>query len=121
IDGNSSDGTQDAVKAFGDQVAIFRSEPDRGIYDAMNKGIALATGDVVGILNADDFYPDATIISAVVNKFREDNIEGVYGDLEYVDASNLSAVKRKWIAGAYSENAFLYGWMPPHPTFFIRR
>jgi glycosyltransferase involved in cell wall biosynthesis len=121
IDGNSTDGTQDAVHAFGDMVSIFKSEPDQGIYDAMNKGIDLATGDVIGILNADDFYPDPTVISNVVDKFKSGGAEGVYGDLEYVDAQVLSVVKRKWVAGAYRENAFLYGWMPPHPTFFIKR
>jgi glycosyltransferase involved in cell wall biosynthesis len=120
IDGNSTDGTQEAVRAFGAKVTVFKSEPDRGIYDAMNKGIDLATGDLIGILNADDFYPDPTIISSVVARVNLKGADGVYGDLEYVDTQNLSNVTRKWVAGEYRSNAFLYGWMPPHPTFFVK-
>jgi glycosyltransferase involved in cell wall biosynthesis len=121
IDGNSKDGTQEIVKSFGDKITRFISEPDKGIYDAMNKGISLATGDYIGILNADDFYPDATVLSDVAAALQAKNAQGCYGDLEYIDATDESLVKRKWISGKYKANSFLFGWMPPHPTFFVSR
>lgn len=119
IDGNSTDGTKQAVEAYGEKITRFLSEKDSGIYDAMNKGIAMATGDVIGILNADDFYADSGVISDVVKSMSASNAEACYGDLEYVDSSDTSVIKRKWVAGTYRGNSFLYGWMPPHPTFFI--
>ena len=119
VDGGSTDGTQEIVRSYGDKIAKFTSEPDNGIYDAMNKGILLASGDVIGILNADDSYAFPTVISEVVQTMSSGAFDGVYGDLEYVDAAET--VKRKWISGAYKAGAFLNGWMPPHPTFFVRK
>ncbi len=121
IDGNSTDGTQGIIEHFGSKIAVFRSESDKGIYDAMNKGIALATGEVVGILNADDFYKDKQVIEKIVNKFAETQAEGLYADLVFVDANALDKVTRYWRSGSYNDNSFLFGWMPPHPTFFVKR
>ena len=126
-------------------VTVVRSEPDNGIYDAMNKGIALATGDVIGILNADDFYADSRVLARVAAVFEDPAVMGCYGDLVYVnDARNngqwivdngqrktdncqLSIVNcqlplhRYWKAGSFDHTRFAWGWMPPHPTFFVRR
>ncbi|MDQ6480211.1 glycosyltransferase family 2 protein [Dyadobacter sp. LHD-138] len=121
IDGNSKDGTQEVIASYGSKIHQFLSEPDKGIYDAMNKGIKLATGDLIGILNADDFYASNTVISEIVGAIEKDNADACYGDLNYVDAQDESVIKRKWISGKYKPNAFLMGWMPPHPTFFLKK
>ena len=121
IDGNSKDGTQEVIASYGSKIHQFLSEPDKGIYDAMNKGIKLATGDLIGILNADDFYASSTVISEIVGAIEKDNADACYGDLNYVDAQDESVIKRKWISGKYKPNAFLMGWMPPHPTFFLKK
>jgi len=121
VDGNSKDGTQEIVRSYGDKIARFLSEPDAGIYDAMNKGIQLATGDVVGILNADDFYAYPSVISEVASLLSAADVDASYGDLEYIDASDATLVRRKWVSGAYKVGAFLNGWMPPHPTFFVKK
>lgn len=121
VDGKSKDGTCDIVRSFGDKISIFVSEPDKGIYDAMNKGVNLATGDVIGILNSDDFYADANVISDIVSTFKSTGAQGVYADLVYVDRENINKVTRTWKSGNYEEGKFLYGWMPPHPTFFVKR
>ncbi|PSL30253.1 glycosyltransferase family 2 protein [Dyadobacter jiangsuensis] len=121
VDGNSKDGTQDIVRSYGDKIARFLSEPDAGIYDAMNKGIQLATGDVIGILNADDFYAYPSVVSEVAEALASSNADASYGDLEYIDANDATVVRRKWVSGAYKVGAFLNGWMPPHPTFFVKK
>jgi glycosyltransferase involved in cell wall biosynthesis len=121
VDGNSKDGTQAIIAQYGSRIAKFISEPDKGIYDAMNKGIGLATGDYIGILNADDFYANSQVISDVAKALQESKAQGSYGDLQYVDAVNENLVKRNWVSGAFKSNSFLYGWMPPHPTFFISK
>lgn len=120
IDGVSKDETLTIVKQF-NHVSKVVSEPDKGIYDAMNKGILLATGDVVGILNSDDFYAGDAVLSQVAKAFEKTGCDAVYADLDYVDQHNVQKVIRHWKAGSYKENAFLWGWMPPHPTFFVRR
>lgn len=121
VDGNSTDGTGAIVKSYGSKIDKFISEPDKGIYDAMNKGIKLATGDVIGILNADDFYAGTTIIFDVVRAMTQTGADGCYGDLNYVDGQDEAVIKRNWISGEYKANSFLMGWMPPHPTFFVRK
>lgn len=121
IDGGSTDGTAEIVGRSGDAVARFVSEPDDGIYDAMNKGIALATGEVVGILNADDLYADDRVLSDVAKVFEDPSVDSCYGDLVYVDPSDTGRVVRTWRAGSYRKKLFYRGWMPPHPTFFVRR
>ncbi len=120
IDGNSMDATVDIIKQNAPN-CIIHSESDNGIYDAMNKGIILSTGDIVGILNSDDFYANSSIISKVVELFEQENCDAVYGDLVYVDANDTNRVTRKWISGKFSKQNFLYGWMPPHPTFFVKK
>ena len=120
IDGKSTDNTLKIVEKYADKIAVVISEPDKGIYDAMNKGVNLATGDVVGILNSDDFYTSNTIISDIVQCFNKDT-DAVYADLVYVDQKDTNKVTRNWISGVYKQNAFKKGWMPPHPTFFVRK
>ena len=121
IDGNSRDNTKSIIDKYKDKIARFVSEKDEGIYDAMNKGISMATGDVIGILNSDDFYKDNTVISKVVNLFVVQNPNAVYGDLVYVAKENTQKIVRYWKAGEYKEGMFLQGWMPPHPAFFVKR
>lgn len=121
VDGASKDKTVTIVRSFGFKVSQFISEPDKGIYDAMNKGISLATGDIIGILNADDVYADSKVISDVVKKFQEEKAEGLYADLVYVKREDTSKITRYWRSGNYTPGKFLKGWMPPHPTFFVKR
>jgi glycosyltransferase involved in cell wall biosynthesis len=121
IDGGSTDGTVGTIEKYQLGITKIVSERDDGIYDAMNKGIRLATGEVIGILNADDFYPDSGILEKVAQVFGNEDIESCYGDLEYVDAVDTARVVRHWRSGPYDVNKFYSGWMPPHPTFFVRR
>ena len=120
VDGASIDDTLRLLEA-GKHRGPFVSEPDKGIYDAMNKGIQMASGEIVGILNSDDVYANQTIIEKVVALFEQTDADAIYGDLWYVDTANMQRVTRKWVAGSYRREAFLYGWMPPHPTFFVRK
>jgi len=120
IDGASKDNTIDLVADSGHTGPVV-SEKDNGIYDAMNKGVRLATGDIIGILNSDDFYPDAEVLEKVAKAFEDKNCDAVYGDLLFVDQQHGKKVVRKWIAGGYDKNLFYNGWMPPHPTFFVRK
>ncbi|HMQ50296.1 MAG TPA: glycosyltransferase family 2 protein [Saprospiraceae bacterium] len=121
VDGGSTDNTLDIIHAAGTKIKEFISEPDNGLYDALNKGLALATGDVIGILNSDDFYPNKRVLEKVAKTFFIHQTDSVYGDLQYVEHDNLKRVVRHWKSGKYYSNSFLYGWMPPHPTFFVRR
>jgi glycosyltransferase involved in cell wall biosynthesis len=121
VDGASKDSTCEIVRSFGDKISMFVSERDKGIYDAMNKGVKLATGDVIGILNSDDFYADANVVSDIVHTFEKTGAQGVFADLVYVDRENINKVTRTWKSGLYKEGKFLFGWMPPHPTFFVKR
>jgi glycosyltransferase len=120
VDGLSKDNTLAIVKEFS-HVAKVISEKDKGIYDAMNKGVQLATGDIIGILNSDDFYTSPLILSKVAAAFEDPAVDAVYGDLQYVKATNVQAVTRTWKSGVYKKKYLYYGWMPPHPTFFVRR
>jgi glycosyltransferase involved in cell wall biosynthesis len=119
IDGASSDDTCSLVKKNSAK-SILTSEKDQGIYDAMNKGLAKASGDIIGILNSDDTYLSATILQKVADLFEQTNADAVYGDLIYSNPQT-GRVTRSWKAGSFSKNAFLYGWMPPHPTFFVKK
>lgn len=121
IDGVSTDGTLKTVEHYRDSLAKVVSEPDAGIYDAMNKGLKLATGDVIGILNADDFYASSDVLKKVANVFSEPDVDACYGDLVYVDSKDLNKVTRYWHSGNFNVRKFYLGWMPPHPTFFVRR
>ncbi len=121
VDGNSNDGTTDLVaqlgKEFPERKILYKSEPDKGIYDAMNKGLEMATGDLIGFLNADDFlmYPEA--IENLVSNLG--SAQAIYADLVYVDSNNVNKVIRYWKSG-FKAN-FKLGWMPPHPTFYCRK
>jgi len=121
IDNCSTDQTLDIAKNYSEQVSRIISEPDKGIYDALNKGIKIASGDVIGILHADDFYPSETIIEDVIKKFVETGVDSVYGDLQYVSKKKSEKVIRNWVAGEFSMKKLTHGWMPPHPTFFVKR
>ncbi len=121
IDGKSTDGTIDIVQSYGTKVARFVSESDNGLYDAMNKGIRLATGAVIGLLNADDFYRHDRVIANVVALIERTGSDAVYGDMLYVDRNDTSKLKRYWRSGWYKDNAFMWGWMPGHLSFFAKR
>jgi len=122
IDGNSTDGTVDRIAPYHRNIHHFVSEKDKGIYDAMNKGLALATGDVIGILNSDDVYADNGILEEVMHVFQEDpSMDMVYGDLVYVQPDNLTIVVRNWRSTPYYDRYFEDGHVPPHPSLFLRR
>ena len=120
VDGLSKDNTLDIVREF-PHVRRVISEKDHGIYDAMNKGLKLATGEVVGILNSDDFYASHEVLSRVMAAFKDPAVDVVYGDLQYVKKNNVHVITRSWKSGQYKRKYFYYGWMPPHPAFFVRR
>jgi len=119
IDGGSTDGTADLVKSYGKNINKFLSEKDNGIYNAMNKGIKLSSGDIIGFLNSDDVYFDDSIINKVVNIFENEKVDCVYGDLVYVSENNK--IKRYWKSGNFNLKSFKNGWMPPHPSFFVKK
>ncbi len=121
IDGASKDTTLSIVDKYKDKIAKVISEKDKGIYDAMNKGVQNATGDIIGILNSDDYYYDTTVISEVVRLFEQEKTDGLYADLVYVDRSDSEKIIRYWKSGKYTPGKFLKGWMPPHPTFFVKK
>ena len=121
IDGNSNDGSQQILEKHSDKLAYWISEQDNGVYDAMNKGILKATGDVIGILNSDDFYFDEHVISKVVKAFSDEDIDAVYGDLIFVDPKNLNRTVRTYSSKNWYPDKFAKGYMPAHPTFFVKR
>ena len=121
IDGASSDETINIIKSEGSHVAKLVSEKDGGIYDAMNKGIAMATGEIIGFINADDFYASSDVLAKVAAVFNDSNIDACYGDLCYVGRHDTSAIVRYWQSSTFHPNSFEEGWCPPHPTFFVRR
>ena len=118
VDGKSTDRTLKIIQSKQKRIKLI-SEKDQGIYDAMNKGINIASGDVIGILNADDVYKNKQVLSEVMNAFKN-NVSIVYGDIEYVN-NDLSRVVRKWKAGIFRPGKFKWGWMPPHPGFFMKK
>ena len=120
VDGASTDGTTDLIKKYADQYKNVRwiSEPDKGIYNALNKGIAMATGDVIGFLHSDDVLFSEHSIEQIAKAFDDKNIDVVYGDLQYCRGKK---VIRRWVSNAFERNSLKYGWMPPHPTVYVRR
>jgi glycosyltransferase involved in cell wall biosynthesis len=120
VDGNSKDETMQIVKSFGDKIK-FISEPDNGIYDALNKGVKMATGEVVGTIGSDDFYPNDLVISQVADVFKHADLDSVYGDVEFVNPGAEDKVVRFWKGGEYKKSNWLNGWMPPHIAFFVKR
>jgi glycosyltransferase involved in cell wall biosynthesis len=120
IDGGSTDGTLERLRQTLAPNTHLVSEPDGGIYDALNKGCARATGDIIGLLHSDDWLADPHVLADVAQAFTP-GVDAVYGDLDYVSAKDPSHIVRHWQAGPYSRNRLKQGWMPPHPTLFIRR
>ena len=123
IDGNSSDSTTDIVNDYQATYSYIKmvSENDLGIYDALNKGIAMATGDVIGFLHSDDLFPSCNIISELVAKMKNDNLDGIYGDLQYVAKENTNRIIRFWKSCEFRRELLKKGWMPPHPTLFLKK
>ena len=122
VDGQSNDGTIEIIKsiAFNHNNVNWISEKDNGIYDALNKGIELATGDIIGFVHSDDFLSNKTIISSIVEYFKIQNADGIYGDLHYVSKDNINKVVRNWISKPFKSNLLKRGWMPPHPTLYLK-
>jgi glycosyltransferase involved in cell wall biosynthesis len=121
IDGASTDGTLQVIKGYSDANRRVISEPDKGMYDAVNKGIRFSSGEVVGMLNADDLYTGPLVLELVARAFLDTEVDCCYGDLVYVHPVRIQSVIRYWHAGPYRQDRFWWGWMPPHPTFFVRR
>jgi glycosyltransferase involved in cell wall biosynthesis len=120
-DGGSTDGTLEAIALLSKAETLLVSEPDHGIYDAINRGILRATGDVIGLMHSDDFFADDGVIAKVAAAFSDRAIDGVYGDLQYVSAIDPNRVIRHWRSGSYEPSLLKRGWMPPHPTLYLRR
>lgn len=122
IDGNSTDGTTEIIQSYGDKISRFVSEPDKGMYDALNKGLRLATGDIIGLMHSDDEFYDATVVSQIVAAFQNNpNTDGVYGDGIYVSNDAEERIIRDRIGGAYSLKKVQSGWLPLHPTVYLKR
>ena len=121
IDGVSTDHTLNIIESHRQKISKFISEPDRGIYDAMNKGISLASGEIIGILNADDVYSNSGVLDKVATVFEDHNVGACYGDLVYVEQENLNKIVRYWKSCDYQNGLFKKGWVPAHPTFFARK
>lgn len=121
IDGASSDGTLVEIQGRARPGMRVISEPDDGIYDALNKGIAATTGDVIGLMHSDDFFAYGDVLRDVARCFEDTGANAVYGDLDYVSSSNPDKVIRRWKSSAYSPPKLSRGWMPPHPTLFVKR
>jgi len=121
VDGGSTDDTLDILTKYRSRISTCISEPDNGIYEAMNKGIKLSNGDIIATLNADDVYADQTIVGQMVEFIQKNGLDAAYGDLVYIDHNNSGRVTRFWKAGEYKIGAFYHGWVIPHPTFFCRK
>lgn len=121
VDGGSTDGTLSIIEKHAGKLTQWLSEPDKGIYDAMNKGLGLATGDIVGFLNADDHYPHPNVLSHVAKCFKETTNDACFGDLVYFSANQPQKICRYWRATSFQPGLFAKGWCPPHPTFFVRK
>ncbi len=121
VDGGSSDRTLEVLGRAARLPDVLISERDDGIYDALNKGLSKASGEVVGFLHSDDFYPNDDVLTSVAERFEDSSVDAVYGNLEYVYAHQPQRVLRSWKSEAYARDRFATGWMPPHPTFYMRR
>ncbi len=120
IDGGSSDGTLDIIKNWKAHRVIVNSSPDNGIYDAMNKGLSIASGEFVGFLNSDDFFSSENSLATIVEFLKKSKADLCFGDLYYVDAKNSSKIIRRWKTGQFKFEKFSSGWLAPHPTFYLR-
>ncbi|MFZ4481587.1 MAG: glycosyltransferase family 2 protein [Rhodoferax sp.] len=121
VDGASTDDTVQVLQSCMHAQALWVSEPDNGIYDALNKGLARATGDVIGLMHSDDFFADAQVLARVAAAFADPDVDAVYGDLDYVASDDTTRIIRRWRSGEYSPARLARGWMPPHPTLYLRR
>jgi glycosyltransferase involved in cell wall biosynthesis len=121
IDGSSNDGTIELIKSYGDKISKFVSEPDFGIYDAMNKGINIAKGDIIGMLNSDDYFTSRNIVKDIVYAFENNDIDAVYGDVKFVASKDKNKTVRYYSSKRFSPIKFRYGLMPPHPSFYVKR
>lgn len=121
IDGGSVDGTLSIINSIPNRVNFIVSEPDYGIYDAMNKGIINSSGEIIGILNSDDFYTHINVITEICSVFQEISVECVYGDVNYVKYQNPDLILRRWKSGIFKNGSFQKGWHPAHPAFFVKR
>jgi glycosyltransferase involved in cell wall biosynthesis len=121
VDAQSTDGTLEAINRRQTAAVRLISEPDKGIYDALNKGMRMARGDILGIVHSDDFLAHDRVLERVAEAFVDPTIDAVYGDLDYVSADNPDQIIRRWQAGTFMPGKLRLGWMPPHPTLFIRR
>ncbi len=121
VDGRSTDGTVDLIKKNSYHITKWISETDAGMYDAINKGMKLASGEIIGLLHSDDVLASEDVISEIAKCFQSQNIDSLYGDLVYVEAKNLQKVLRFWKGLPYNRQRFEYGWMPAHPTFYFRK
>ncbi|MBO9506222.1 glycosyltransferase family 2 protein [Thalassospira sp. A3_1] len=121
IDGASTDGTLDLIKNHGQHVIRWVSEPDQGIYDAMNKGLKLASGDIIGFLNADDIYKDSSVLARVLSIMDSENLDVLFGDAEFINPEQPDQPLRRYSSKRFSADRIAWGWMPAHPTLFMRR
>ena len=122
IDGLSNDGTIEILKSYGDNIDRFISEKDNGLYHAMNKGIEIATGEIIGFLHSDDLYYNDSVLSSIASKFENNpSLDACYGDMVYVSEINTSRIIRYWKSSPFVQGSFSKGWSPPHPTFFVSR
>lgn len=121
VDGASKDKTLEIINSTPNRITKVISEPDKGIYDAMNKGIKAATGDVIGILNSDDFFTSDNIIETVVDNFKKDNIDALYGDVHFVNPDDLSKTVRYYSSAIFRPALFRFGFMPAHPSFYMKK
>ena len=121
IDGGSKDGTIEVLDKYKKNISLLISEPDNGIYDALNKGVLNSTGEIVGFLHSDDFYADKEVLEFIAKIFEDPLIDGVYGNLEYIHKNDLNKKVRLWKPLIFKLAKLKYGWMPPHPTLYLRR
>jgi glycosyltransferase involved in cell wall biosynthesis len=121
IDGSSTDGTIEIIESFSSGISTFISEPDKGIYDAINKGIKMATGDIIGILNSDDFFYDNSVIEKIAKSIEENNIDAIIGDVQFVDQANTSKVIRYYSSKHFKTARFRFGFMPAHSSFYVKK
>lgn len=121
LDGGSTDSTIELIEPYRRELESISVGADKGLYDALNKGISLIQDGIVGILHADDMFTNDTVVEKVLAEFSDSKVDAVYGDLDFVNLDDTNKLVRRWKAGGYTERSFYNGWMPPHPTFFVRR
>lgn len=121
VDGGSKDDTLEIINEYKNKISKVISEPDKGIYDAMNKGISMATGDVIGILNSDDFFTSGNVVENIVKTFKSNDIDAVFGDIHFVKPDNLNKPVRHYSSSIFKPALFRFGFMPAHPSFYVKR